>query len=62
MEVLQTKDVAQRLSCSRELVRLLAREGQLPSQVTPSGTRFYRSDDVERLRKQREEKRKQKQA
>lgn len=61
-QLLQSIDAAAKLGCSVELVRAMARSGRLPSQRTPSGTRIYRSEDVEALAVEREAARKAKAA
>jgi excisionase family DNA binding protein len=50
---LTTGDVAKRLGLVPATVRLLARAGRLPHIATPSGTRLYRVEDVERLARER---------
>lgn len=54
--VMGTTDVALRLGCSPENVRALERAGKLPCERTPSGRRVFRTEDVERLATEREQR------
>jgi DNA-binding transcriptional MerR regulator len=50
VKLVATKDAADILGISREMVRCLARSGQLPvALVLPSGQRLFRADDVAAL-------------
>jgi len=51
---LATQDVARRLRCSAETVRLLERTGRLPAERLECGQRIFRLEDVERLQRERE--------
>jgi len=57
MRLLTTGDAAKRLELSTERVRQLDRAGVLPVILTAGGRRLYTEDDVENLRRQREEAR-----
>lgn len=56
MELLRTSDVALRLGVIAVYVRQLADAGKLPVLKTVGGFRLFRSEDVEKLRRQREER------
>jgi excisionase family DNA binding protein len=60
--ILGTTDVALRLGCSTERVRQLEREGKLPAEKTARGQRIFRTEDVERLAIEREQRQKAKTA
>lgn len=51
--LMTTNEVALRLQCSAENVRLLERAGKLSAEKTASGRRIFRSDEVERLAEKR---------
>jgi DNA-binding transcriptional MerR regulator len=61
-QVLQTIDVAKRLGCSVENVRVLERSGKLSAMRTPSGQRLFDSTQVDSLASERESAKQQKQA
>jgi len=44
------------LGLSTERVRQLERDGRLPAERTAGGVRIFREEDVERLRREREER------
>jgi excisionase family DNA binding protein len=60
--ILGTTDVALRLGCSAERVRQLEREGKLPAEKMPRGTRVFRVEDVERLAAERERQKRERAA
>ena len=51
--LMTTNEVALRLQCSAENVRLLERTGKLTAEKTPSGRRIFNSVEVERLAQER---------
>jgi excisionase family DNA binding protein len=55
--LLLTNDVARILGVSPETVRLLERLGRLPALKTERGVRLFDRRDVERLAREREERR-----
>lgn len=59
LEGLSRSQAAQRLGLSGETVTKFARTGVLPYIMTPYG-RVYRVEDVERLRQEREARKKEK--
>jgi excisionase family DNA binding protein len=59
-KVLGTTDAAMRLGCSAEYVRQLERAGKLPAEKMPNGRRVFKTEDVERLAVEREQRQKAK--
>lgn len=55
---LETGDVARRLKTSDDTVRNLERKGILHADRTASGTRLFDADEVERVKRERAEKKK----
>lgn len=51
--VMLTSDVARRLNCSTDNVRVLERTGQLPAGKTKGGVRLFNHEDVERFARRR---------
>jgi excisionase family DNA binding protein len=51
--IMTTTEVALRLQCSAENVRVLERSGKLPAEKTATGRRIFQSEDVDRLAKER---------
>jgi DNA-binding transcriptional MerR regulator len=60
--LMTTTEVALRLQCSAENVRVLERTGKLQAEKTASGRRIFQSDDVDRLAQERTQNKQQKQA
>jgi len=54
---LMTGDVARRLGVTSERVRQLERQGVLKAERTVSGLRIFNASDVERLARERQERR-----
>jgi len=54
-EFLITCEVARELEVTPSTVRYLANTGKLSVVRTASGTRIFRADDVERLKRERQE-------
>jgi DNA-binding transcriptional MerR regulator len=61
-QFLQTIDVAKRLGCSVENVRVLERSGKLSAVRTPSGQRLFESAMVDVLAQERAQAKQQKAA
>ncbi|MBI3653687.1 MAG: MerR family transcriptional regulator [Acidobacteria bacterium] len=59
--IMSTGEVAKRLGCTDENVRMLERAGKLKAEKTASGLRIFASEVVEEFARQREA-RKQKKA
>lgn len=55
---LETKDAARLLDVTPHRVRQLEQEGQLRANRTASGTRLFDVDDVNRLKAERDKKKK----
>jgi excisionase family DNA binding protein len=60
--LLTTTDVANRLNCSAENVRLLEKAGKLKAEKTVNGKRIFRSEDVDAYAAEREAKKQAKAA
>jgi DNA-binding transcriptional MerR regulator len=60
--LMTTNEVALRLGCSAENVRVLERTGKLQVEKTQTGRRIFKSEDVDRLAQERAQAREQKQA
>jgi DNA-binding transcriptional MerR regulator len=58
--LMPTNEVALRLQCSAENVRVLERTGKLSAEKTISGRRIFRSEDVNRLAQERKKAKEQK--
>ena len=58
--LLGTTAAALRLGVSAEYVRILERKGKLPAEKTVGGYRIFRSKDVDRLKREREQAKTQK--
>jgi excisionase family DNA binding protein len=53
--LMTTTEVANRLQCSAENVRVLERAGKLKAEKTARGQRIFTSEDVERYAQRRKE-------
>jgi DNA-binding transcriptional MerR regulator len=56
-QLLTASDAARILGLSRDMVRILSQKGILPSQRTANGYHLFRRGDVEKLARERAEKR-----
>lgn len=56
-DLMTASDAGRILGVSVDMVRLLAKNGELPFQSTISGVRLFRRGDVEALMRRRERKR-----
>ena len=59
-QFLGTTDTALKLGVSAEYVRVLERKGKLPAEKTAGGHRIFRAEDVDRLKREREQAKTQK--
>lgn len=57
MAIVTTKTAARTLNVSEKTVRAMERRGELPAERTEGGVRLFRSEDVDRLKAERERKR-----
>lgn len=54
--LMTTQEVATRLGCSADNVRILERKGKLPAEKTQTGVRIFKSEDVDRFAAERSQK------